>query len=351
MLVSASAIAGSAREVTLGLIAPASQSDAVSLERGVQLAVDEANQSGGGLVRLEVKNSAGQWGTAGNDAVELVCERRVHAIITPSDGADSHLILQVSGRTRVPVASVCPDASVTGAGIPWALRVVPRTEEEAAALFAATRPDAPQHWWAVIPPGRSGRAIRHDLETAARATTTPIERFLECADPGRDIRPLAQAIASGNCDGVLVWLRPAPAAALVTALRDIGFRGRLAGPSVLNSPAFLAGVAAKGGGVLVTGFAEHPDRRARADAFARQYQLRYDAPPDFTAAAAHDAAIVLVELLRRSAPGRGADQFPSAASIAGVTGDVHFDAAGNRTAELQVLVCQQSRFVPMLREP
>src|ERR1019366_9099627 len=167
------------RQVTLGLVAPPSEPDAASLLRGVQLAVAEANESGDSPVELEVRSEDGQWGTVGNDAVILVCNRHADAIIPPSDGAASHLILQVSGRTRAPVASVCSDSSVTEAGVPWAVRVVPRTDQEAETLFAAARrPDsAPLHWWAVVPTGRPGRAVRRDLETAAHATATQLDRI------------------------------------------------------------------------------------------------------------------------------------------------------------------------------
>ena len=90
-----------ARPLTLGLVAPPGEPDATSLLRGVQLAVAEANETGDAPVGLEVRSENGQWGSVGNDAVTLVCERHVDAIITPSDGAASHLILQVAGRTRV----------------------------------------------------------------------------------------------------------------------------------------------------------------------------------------------------------------------------------------------------------
>jgi len=87
-----------AAQVTLGLVAPPSEPDSTSLLRGVQLAVADANEAGGSPVRLEVRSENGQWGTVGNDAVILVSERHVDAILSPSDGDTSHLILQVSGR-------------------------------------------------------------------------------------------------------------------------------------------------------------------------------------------------------------------------------------------------------------
>ena len=336
-------------QVTLGLVAPPTEPDATSLLRGVQLAVAEANESDQASVGLEVRSENGQWGTVGNDAVTLVCERHVDAIITPSDGAASHLILQVSGRTRVPVASLCSDSSVTEAGVPWAVRVVPRTDQEAEALFAAARrPDRPPlHWWAVVPAGRPGRAIRRDLETAARLATTLLDRIVDGGEPKTDLASLVHRIVAAAPDGVLLWLSPSQAGTVAAALRAAGYGGRLAGPTALDSPEFFAAAGAAANGVLVTEIRANADFRARAEKFESQYRQRYDAKPDFSAAAAYDAARVLIETLRRAGNSDGYRQFPIALPTVGVTGVLHFDNSGNRTDPLQVLSCQKGRFVPI----
>ena len=337
------------RQVTLGLVVPPTEPDADSLLRGVQLAVAEANETGDASVGLEVRSENGQWGTVGNDAVVLVCNRHVDAIITPSDGAASHLILQVSGRTRVPVASLCSDSSVTEAGVPWAVRVVPRTDQEAEALFAATRrPDgSPLHWWAIVPEGRPGRTVRRDLETAARFTSTRLDRIVDGGEPKTDLASLVHMVVAAAPGGVLLWLPPSQAGTVAAALRAAGYGGCLAGPSPLDSPAFVAAAGAAATGVLVTEFRADADLRARADQFERQYRQKYDAKPDFSTAAAYDAARVLIETLRRAGNSAGYRQFPLALPTAGVTGVLHFDNSGNRTDTLQVLTCQQGRFVPI----
>jgi branched-chain amino acid transport system substrate-binding protein len=338
-----------APRVTLGLVVPPTEPDATSLLRGVQLAVAKANETGGAPVGLEVRSEGGQWGTVGNDAVALVSNRHVDAIITPSDGAASHLILQVSGRTRVPVASLCSDSSVTEAGVPWTVRVVPRTDQEAKALFAATRrPDRPTlHWWAVVPEGRPGRAVRRDLETAARLTVTRLDRIVDGGEPKTDLASLARTIVAAAPDGVLLWLPPSQAGTVAASLRAAGYGGCLAGPGPLDSPAFVAAAGAAATGVLVTEFREDAGLRARADQFERQYRQRYDAKPDFSAAAAYDAAQVLIDALRRAGNDAGYRQFPLALPTAGVTGVLHFDISGNRTDALQVLTFQEGRFVPI----
>lgn len=342
------AMAAGARPVTLGLVAPPNEPDSASLLHGVQLAVVEANAAGPAPVRLEVRGSAGQWGTVGNDAVALVCSRHVDALITPSDGASSHLMLQVASRTRVPVATLCADSSVTEAGVPWAVRVVPRNDQEAGALFAAARSAGRPalHWWAVVPSGRPGRTVRSDLETAARATATPLDRIVEEAGP--DPAALAGRIAAAAPGGVLLWLPPARAGALAAALRRTGYRGRLAGPSPLDSRKFVAAAGAAAAGVLVTEFRVAAGDGVRAAQFARQFHRRYGVAPDASAAAAYDAARVLIAAVRRAGDRPGYSEFPLALSIPGVTGVLHFDGSGNRLGALQVLTCEQGRFVPAI---
>ena len=337
-----------ARPLTLGLVTPPNDPDAASLLRGVQLAVAGADTADA-PVALEVRCEGGQWGSVGNDAVTLVCERHADALITPSDGAATHLMLQVSGRTRAPVASVCPDSSITEAGVIWAVCVVPRTDQAAGALFAATRrtDGSPLQWWAVVPAGRPGRMVRRDLETAARVAATPLDRIVEGGVPTTDVADLARTIAGAAPGGVLLWLPPARAGALAAALRAAGYGGRLAGPAALDSPEFIAAAGTAATGVLVAEFRTDADIRAQVEQFQRQFRQRYNAPPDFYAAAAHDAALVLIEALRRGEAGAGYRQFPLGVPIPGVTGVLHFDALGNRTDPLQVLTCRDGRFMPI----
>jgi len=347
LLVAPLAGGAEAPRVTLGLVAPPSEPDAKSLLRGVQLAVAEASERGQAPVGLEVRSEEGQWGTAGNDAVILVSERHVDAILSPSDGDTSHLILQVSGRTQVPVASVCSDSSVTAAGVIWAIRVVPRTDQEVETLFDAAqgRGRSPLHWWAVVPAGRPGRPVRRDLGKAARLTSTHLDRVVDGGGPKTDVTPLVHTIVAAAPDGVLLWLPPSTAGTMVAALRGAGYGGIVAGPTPLDSPDFFAAAGAAANGVLVTTFHVDAGSDARAEAFGRRFQERFSAKPDFSAAAAHDAAQVLIETLRRAGTGAGDRQFPLSHATEGVTGVLHFDSLGNRTDALQVLTCREGRFV------
>ena len=93
-----------------------------------------ANQWPGPHFTLVARGRAGQWGSDGVEAAGLVTEDGVQGLIAPPDGSASHLVLQVSGRTAVPVISLCADSSVNQTGVPWMARIVPRTVERPSSL-------------------------------------------------------------------------------------------------------------------------------------------------------------------------------------------------------------------------
>ena len=87
--------------LVIGLLVPPEEPEAASLRDGVTLGVERANQSPGPRVSLVIRGRAGQWGADGVEAARMVTDDGALGLIAPPDGAASHLVLQVSGRTAV----------------------------------------------------------------------------------------------------------------------------------------------------------------------------------------------------------------------------------------------------------
>src|SRR5512140_995317 len=151
--------------LVVGLLLPPDEPEAASIRKGVLAAVAEANAAGGPEVVLKIRGRNGPWGSDAAEAARLVEEDGASVLIAPPDGAATHLVLQVSGRTGVPVLTLCPDSSVTRTAVPWVARVVPSATDEARAVFARTRA---ARWLAIVPSARAGRETAHDLATAAK---------------------------------------------------------------------------------------------------------------------------------------------------------------------------------------
>jgi ABC-type branched-subunit amino acid transport system substrate-binding protein len=347
MRVSGAEAPAASTNIVIGLLVPPGETFGASIRDGAQIAVDQANRTDGKKVRLVVRGRVGQWGADAEEAARMVLDDGATALITPPDGAASHLVLQVSGRTTVPVVSLCPDSSVSRAGVPWFARVVPRTTDQARALFShfSNGSSPVRRWLALVPPGRPGREVSIDLKTAALLSGCFLEQTIEIMATNADTR-VTQALST-NTAGILVWLDPKPAALCVKALQRAGFSGAVAGPVWLHAPEFVALAGNSLEGFVLPGLLLGEASQQRFNAFEIVFRDKFKHQPDIMAAFGFDAAALLVQLLRSTEPENLPRSFPLDFTLPGVTGLLNFDAEGNRKTALQLLVFARDGFVPL----
>jgi len=329
--------------LVIGLLVPPEEPGAASLRDGATLGVEEANQSHGPRASLIIRGRIGQWGADGVEAARMVTDDGALALIAPPDGAASHLVLQVSGRTAVPVISLCADSSVSQTGVPWMARIVPRTIEEAKMLFAGIHAS---HWVAVIPDGRAGREAARDLNEAATNSHCSIEKTIEANPSFTNAARLVKQILANRPDAVLLWLDPATAGTLAKALRAAGFAGTLAGPGRLRSADFAKKAGDAMEGLMVPAAILEKDAATEFQHFSDVFRRRFGHEPDATAAAACDAVTLLIHILRQSGDRPAHEAFPIGFSLAGASGILAFDSQGNRKVNLQLLKARGGRFIP-----
>jgi ABC-type branched-subunit amino acid transport system substrate-binding protein len=339
------ACAANGPPLVVGLLLPPDEPDAIGLRQGALAAAEEANEGPGPRVRLAVRGKTGAWGTDASEAALLVMDDGAGALIAPPSGAASHLVLQVSGKTAVPVASLCPDASVTRASIPWMVRVAPSTLDEARALFEGM---AASRWLVFVPAGRAGREASRDLSAAAAASTAvgagkrSIVRSVE-TDGRLTDAALRDLLSTVHPDAVLFWVDPVPASRLTRSLRAAGFTGALAGAMRLASPAFAAEAGPSAEGLFVPVFA--PEGDGMGAAFESRYRRLFGEAPGPAAAVAYDAAKLLFDMLKKEGAEGARHAFPPAGRLRGATGLLAFDGKGNRRVTLQVRRYRDGRLV------
>jgi ABC-type branched-subunit amino acid transport system substrate-binding protein len=256
------------------------------------------------------------------------------------------LALQVAGRTATPVVTLCPDASVTGAGIPWMVRIVPQDTDEAQALFRGFHNKTnqpPWRWLPVIPGDRAGRESKRDLTLAARQVGAQLEAPLEVLPATTNFAELARRALALKPEGIVLWLAPAQAGRLARALRSGGYAGVLAGPARLGGKEFAteAGVALEG--FITTGTVQDQEGEALRERFQAAYRGAFWVDADWTAMAAYDAARLLVEVIRKVGEGPLHRAFPPDKPMAGVSGRLQFDQYGRRVSELCLMEWRQGR--------
>jgi branched-chain amino acid transport system substrate-binding protein len=339
--------AAESAKVVIGLLLPPEEAEAASLRGGTILAVEQANQSPTPKVTLVIRGRVGQWGADAVEAARMVLDDGAQGLIAPPNGAATHLALQVAGRTAVPVISLCADSSVSQTGVPWMVRIVPTTIEEARFLLAglmAVRSDLAQ-WVALVPDGRAGREVSRDLSRAATAAQRKLKRVCRVNSTLTNLESVIAQVLKEQPKGVLVWLDPAPAGRLTKSLREAGFAGKLAGPSRCNSPGFLAASAHASEGFLVPAIVLDQAGEGRLLSFQAAFRQRYGIEADLTAAEGYDAVRLLVHLLGKYDSQSLPRAFPLVLSLPGVSGDLSFDTEGNRKMALRMLVARRGCFV------
>lgn len=334
-------------KVVIGLLLPPEEAEAASLRAGVMLAVEQANLAPTSSVTLVVRGRIGQWGADAVEAARMVLDDGAQGLIAPPNGAATHLALQVAGRTAVPVISLCADSSISQTGVPWMVRIAPTTIEEARFVLAGPigdQSEAPQ-WVALVPDGRAGHEVSLDLNRAASAAQRKLKRVCEVSSTLTNLESVTAQVLKEQPKGVLVWLDPVPAGRLTRSLREAGFAGKLAGPSRCNSPAFLAASAQASEGFLVPTIVLDKPGEARLLTFQTAFRQRYGIEADLTAAEGYDAAKLLMHLLGKYDSQSLPRAFPLNFSLPGASGDLSFDAEGNRKIALRMLIARRGSFV------
>jgi len=331
----------------IGLLLPPEEPQGTSVREGALLAQEQANRPSNGAVQLIVRGRVGQWGADAVEAARMVTDEGVAGLITPPDGAASHLVLQVSGRTAVPVVSLCADTSVSRTGVPWMVRVVPRTTEEATVLFRdvpAAVSGNTNGWLTFVPDGRAGREIARDLRTAASACHCRLEQTIEIGSALTNADELVVQALSNRPNVVLVWLAPIPCAKLAKVLRAAGYKGVLTGPGWLRSADFIRVAGDAGEGIHIPGIVQTKASQERWRSFQSAYQQRWGHEPDWMAGMSYDAAVALIQIVREDDFQSPSHRLRAGFSWPGVTGDLTFDSDGNRQVSLEMLQGQALGF-------
>ena len=106
---------------------------------GANLAITKANENGGykgKLFQLEIRSLEGPWGTGSKQAVSLIFDEKVCAILGSHDGRNAHLVEQAATKARTVFLSAwSSDPTLSQAFVPWFFTCVPNDLQQADALI------------------------------------------------------------------------------------------------------------------------------------------------------------------------------------------------------------------------
>ena len=127
---------GTQESIKIGLLIQNSNSFAA--RNGAELAIMNANSMDDKGLKFElvIKSMEGPWGTGSKQAVNLVFDEEVVALLGSHDGRNAHLVEQVSAKSRIVFLSAWSgDPTLSKAFVPWFFNCVPNDLQQADALI------------------------------------------------------------------------------------------------------------------------------------------------------------------------------------------------------------------------
>jgi branched-chain amino acid transport system substrate-binding protein len=122
--------------IKIGLLI--SDKHSLAAERGAWLAIAMANRNNNVKsqpFKLIVRSMEGPWGTGSTQAVNLVFDEKVVALLGSHDGRNAHLVEQVAAKSRVVFVSAwSADPTLAQAFVPWFFNCVPDDAKQAEAI-------------------------------------------------------------------------------------------------------------------------------------------------------------------------------------------------------------------------
>jgi branched-chain amino acid transport system substrate-binding protein len=325
---------GDLTEYRIGVFAP----DGSDLARGVRLAVEQVNASGGvdgRPVRMVRRWAEDPWGAGSKEVIRMVFDDRVWALIGGPNSETTHVAEQVVTKAHLPlIAPASSDPSLTHAQVPWIFRLPP---DDAAQADALVRTGIAPRKLAVV-----GIVVSadHDGRTFSKEITAAMERhgvppaFEFAAHPnGDDSSELASRIRAFAPDGLVMRLEPGAARNALAALRTVGLDCPVFMPWV-QSLRFEEFPPSYGGPVVQVVPFELPRHCGPYLKMVRASIRRDGEKPTPTMVYGFDAAMLVIEGLRRGAGGRIElrRRLAELSGFDGASGTIRWDNGGGNTA-------------------
>jgi branched-chain amino acid transport system substrate-binding protein len=343
-------------EVRIGVLAPLyDHPDQVLGNRmlnGANMAVDEANAAGGycgkpfrlvthndynnwqnSSAAAGVAKDSAIWGAASNEAVRMIYDDKVWAMLGSISSESTHIALRLTLKAETPlVNSASTDPTIPETAVPWYFTDLQDDRVQDYTLARHIYTELGLKRIAILRVNdRYGRFGVIKFRDASRRLGHPVvieQKFM----PGdTDFRRQLQVIEDSRVDAIVLWTDVGPAAMILRQMRELGMKQRVFGSHRTISGTSgdelvkLAGPAAEGFEAV---FPYDPTRTdPRWLDFNARYEARFHEKPDHFAALAYDAMQILLDSMCRAGlnKGRIRDALTGIENHKGVTGDMVFD--------------------------
>lgn len=326
--------------VKIGLLIPDNKS--LAARHGAEMAIREANENGGFNGRpfqLVARSMEGPWGTGSKEAVNLIFEDEVWAIIGSHDGRNAHLVEQVTTKAQIVFLSAwASDPTLSQAFVPWYFSCVPNDLQQATALIEEIYNKREINKVAAV--SDNGYDSKLALTSFVKKTklagkADPLQLFYDNSSP--DFNDLIDKINKADVNCIVLFGQHSSSMKIINQLQQNNMKQEVFGSlSVLGENELSDPEFGKNESIVLVSSGYW--LRSKGLAFQQEFLRIYRNMPGEVGAYAYDGMNLIIEAIRNT----GLDREKIQKSLAkiryeGVTGVIQFDDKGNRIGAVPLM--------------
>jgi branched-chain amino acid transport system substrate-binding protein len=328
------------KTVNIGLLVQNNKS--MSARYAAEMAIRKANEEGGlngipfKLVELSME---GPWGTGSKQAVNLIFDENVVAILGSNDGRNAHLVEQVSAKARVVFVSAWSgDPSLAQAFVPWYFCCVPNDLQQADALTEEIYIKEKINKIAVVSDNDydSKLALSSFLKKSKKSGRPDPKQF-SYNDSNQDFNFLINQLLNADLNGIILFGQPTGSLKIMNQIQlrkiNIAVFGAL---SVMGEREFDESDWKYYENALLISSGQWFNSNGLS--FSREFQKIWGYMPGPVAAYAYDGMNLIIKAVKNSGTSREQIQkYLKQVNYNGATGIIRFDDRGNRIGEVELM--------------
>jgi branched-chain amino acid transport system substrate-binding protein len=349
------AVAGAAETIKIGEFASLTGKEATygqTVHKGTVLAIEETNAAGGVLGRkleLLTEDDQSKPGESATVVKKLISREKVVAILGELTSGRTLEAAPIAQQARIPLISPGATAVEVTAKGNYIFRVCFIDEFQGTVMAKFALDTLKVRRVALLSSVSSAQSVGLSKFFRERLTAGGGIVALEqkYGEGDKDFRAQLTAIKAAGVEAIFIPGYYAEAALISKQARDLGLTIPLLGIDGWESSQLISvGGAAVEGAYFSTHYS--PENQASAVvAFNRRFRARWDEDSNALSALAYDAAMVLIEAIKRAGttePAKLRDAIAATKNYAAVTGSITFDAQRNPTKSAVVLTVKNGKF-------
>jgi branched-chain amino acid transport system substrate-binding protein len=322
------------KTVKIGLLIQDDKS--VAAKQGAEIAVGRVNQNSGPdgfLFELVVRSMEGPWGTGSKQAVDLIFNEKVWALLGSHDGRNAHLVEQAATKAIVPFVSAwAGDPSLSRAFVPWFFNCVPNDIQQVETLFEEIcQKRNMSRIFTIYDEEYDSKTAFTNFLKKSRMEKKPDPVQYNYKESEEKSGGLADLITKSGAECIVLFCDHDNSLEILSLLEQNKLNIPVfSSHYVLNENLILSGESVPFDNDLLIAVPQWSV--AGFKAFADEYRKRFGSSPGMAAAYAFDGMNLLIQAIRIAGTSDREQIQKSLEKITyeGVTGIIRFDEMGNR---------------------